>query len=247
MELFFWNDGSVTVQTEDYSHTFPSGEEAAEFYKDLVFDDFDTTGYDGNEERVEYDPEVERSGGYRYIRDEWPQISGASAKEFYDSLADDLEYWTLRRMVDDFGMPGDDDLEVEGLQNRCDWLYSWFTWSANVIPYGRMAVVQNDSNSFAISMETYQKILDGDLYTAYMIEVLIQKHWADGYVCDDLALTEYLFNSADPREKNATKVRYHFNEKGCTFTVGNLDQDYPSGEDKWEDLSEDFLEYLMKL
>ena len=249
IELFFGNNGSVTVQTKDYSHTFQSGKEAAEFYKDLVVNEFDTAGYDGNEKRVKYDSEMVRKGGYKYFtdKDSWPVVFVNSAKEFYDSLADDLEYWTTKRMVDEFGMPDENDYETEGWENRCEWLDSWFAYSAYISQYQKMAVVLNDSEPFAISMESCQKILNGEIYREYLIEKLIDKQWAEGFVCDDLALTEYLYNSEDPREKNAKKVRYHFNKKGVTFTVGNLDQDSPSGEDKWSDLSSDFLEYLIKL
>lgn len=70
-DLVFDNGGGITLQTEGYCHYYTDPAKAADDALELLKGD-DPESWDGDEPacRVEYDGEVERNGGYRWVPSE---------------------------------------------------------------------------------------------------------------------------------------------------------------------------------
>lgn len=105
-DLIFDNAGGITLQTADYCHHFYGREaDAAECVSNLLEPGEMPECWDGNEpeHRIEYDYEVERNGGYRWItcndvleavgqllvedREEWlEKLGGYAEREFFKAL-----------------------------------------------------------------------------------------------------------------------------------------------------------------
>jgi len=78
-DLIFDNGGGITIQTSDYAHTYDSPRQAAEDMRAIMDGaDPERDGWEGNElynediELMEYEPDVERNGGYRWYMNEVP-------------------------------------------------------------------------------------------------------------------------------------------------------------------------------
>ena len=104
-DLIFDNAGGVTLQTADYCHHFNGREkELAQILSD-IFDGANPGDWEGNEPeyRMEYDAEVERNGGYKWMtyeevadvvgrmteeeREDWLEgVNGLTQKEVFQEL-----------------------------------------------------------------------------------------------------------------------------------------------------------------
>lgn len=68
-EIIFDNGGGITLQTEGFCHNYDRPEWAARDVKVLLAED-NTDGWEGDDPEArdqEYDPEMERNGGYKWL------------------------------------------------------------------------------------------------------------------------------------------------------------------------------------
>ena len=68
-DVIFDNGGGTTLQTHRYCHHYSSPEQAAKDVLLLLRGDGNTADWDGDEpeHREEYDSEIERNGGWRWM------------------------------------------------------------------------------------------------------------------------------------------------------------------------------------
>jgi len=70
-EIIFDNGGGTTIQTDGYCHFYVDPDHAATDLKELILNNGDPVedGWGGNEpeHRLEFDPSIERNGGYYWL------------------------------------------------------------------------------------------------------------------------------------------------------------------------------------
>lgn len=92
IDVIFDNGGGITIQTTTYAHYYQDPAQAAEDYK-LIISGADTGDWEGNEidNRMEYDAEQVRNGGYLWlnpndIKEKLYSDWGYNTQDFYNAL-----------------------------------------------------------------------------------------------------------------------------------------------------------------
>jgi hypothetical protein len=97
LDVIFDNGGGITVQTRGFVHAYSDPAQAANDVKSILATDYDPTRWDGDEPQCwqgNYpDPEIERSGGYKWIRRDDVLSEMASTDPINVSGYAEREFW----------------------------------------------------------------------------------------------------------------------------------------------------------